>query len=145
MIVSHHLTKRFGTTLAVDDLTFTVTPGVVTGCLGPNGSGKSTTMRMIMGLDLADSGSTTVNGVPYKNLRWPLRAVGAITPLLPLLLQHGNGRPGRFAPEVIYANPVASVVHQPGFFSATVGFSLMTAYTVAAISLGAVLLGRRDA
>jgi ABC-2 type transport system ATP-binding protein len=64
--------------VAVNDLTFTVTPGVVTGFLGPNGSGKSTTMRMIMGLDLPDSGSTTVNGVPYEDLRWPLREVGAL-------------------------------------------------------------------
>ena len=68
-----------------------------------------------------------------------------VTLLLPILLQHGNGSPGRFTPEVIYANSVASVVHQPGFFSATVGFLLMTAYTVAVIWLGAVLLQRRDA
>ena len=78
MIVSHHLTKRYGTITAVDDLTFKVTPGIVTGFLGPNGSGKSTTMRMVMGLDLPDSGSTTVNGVPYEELRWPLREVGAL-------------------------------------------------------------------
>jgi ABC-2 type transport system ATP-binding protein len=78
VIVSHHLTKRYGSTVAVDDLTFKVTPGVVTGFLGPNGSGKSTTMRMIMGLDLPDSGSTTVNGVPYGDLKWPLREVGAL-------------------------------------------------------------------
>jgi ABC-2 type transport system ATP-binding protein len=78
MIVSHHLTKRYGSTVAVDDLTFKVTPGVVTGFLGPNGSGKSTTMRMIMGLDLPDSGSATINGVPYEELRWPLREVGAL-------------------------------------------------------------------
>ena len=64
--------------MAVDDLTFKVTPGVVTGFLGPNGSGKSTTMRMIMGLDLPDAGSATVNGVPYEDLRWPLREVGAL-------------------------------------------------------------------
>ena len=76
MIVSHHLTKRYGKTVAVDDLTFTVNPGVVTGFLGPNGSGKSTTMRMIMGLDLPDSGSATVNGVPYEELRWPLARGG---------------------------------------------------------------------
>ena len=78
MIVSHHLTKRYGRTVAVDDLSFKVTPGVVTGFLGPNGSGKSTTMRMIMGLDLPDSGSATVNGVPYQELKWPLREVGAL-------------------------------------------------------------------
>jgi ABC-2 type transport system ATP-binding protein len=78
MIVSHHLTKRYRSTLAVDDLTFKVTPGVVTGFLGPNGSGKSTTMRMIMGLDVPDAGSTTVNGRPYEELAWPQREVGAL-------------------------------------------------------------------
>ena len=69
MIVTRGLTKRYGTTLAVDDLSFTVTPGVVTGFLGPNGSGKSTTMRMILGLDRPDAGTATVNGVPYAELR----------------------------------------------------------------------------
>ena len=78
MIVTHGLTKRFGKTRAVDDLSFSVTPGVVTGFLGPNGSGKSTTMRMIMGLDRPDAGQATVRGVPYAELRWPLREVGAL-------------------------------------------------------------------
>ncbi len=78
MIVTHGLTKRFGKTRAVDDLSFTVTPGVVTGFLGPNGSGKSTTMRMIMGLDIPDAGRALVNGVHYHELRWPLREVGAL-------------------------------------------------------------------
>jgi len=78
MIVTHGLTKRYGKTLAVDDLSFTVTPGVVTGFLGPNGSGKSTTMRMIMGLDVPDDGTATVNGLLFDELRWPLREVGAL-------------------------------------------------------------------
>jgi ABC-2 type transport system ATP-binding protein len=78
MIVTNGLTKRYGKTLAVDDLSFTVTPGVVTGFLGPNGSGKSTTMRMIMGLDAPDAGRAMVNGVRYDELRWPLREVGAL-------------------------------------------------------------------
>jgi ABC-2 type transport system ATP-binding protein len=78
MIVTHGLTKRYGKTLAVDDLSFTVTPGVVTGFLGPNGSGKSTTMRMIMGLDVPDAGNATVNGLLFDELRWPLREVGAL-------------------------------------------------------------------
>jgi ABC-2 type transport system ATP-binding protein len=78
MIVTHGLTKRFGKTLAVDDLSFTVTPGAVTGFLGPNGSGKSTTMRMIAGLDRPDAGRATVNGVPYAQLAWPLREVGTL-------------------------------------------------------------------
>ena len=78
MIVTRHLTKRYGKTLAVDGLSFTVAPGLVTGFLGPNGSGKSTTMRMILGLDVPDAGSSTVHGVPYRRLRWPLREVGAL-------------------------------------------------------------------
>ncbi|HEX3332897.1 MAG TPA: ATP-binding cassette domain-containing protein [Acidimicrobiales bacterium] len=78
MIVTRGLTKRYGKTLAVDELSFTVTSGVVTGFLGPNGSGKSTTMRMIMGLDVPNAGSATVNGLLFDELRWPLREVGAL-------------------------------------------------------------------
>ena len=78
MIVTEGLTKRYGKTCAVDDLSFTVTPGVVRGFLGPNGSGKSTTMRMVMGLDAPDAGRALVNGVRYDELRWPLREVGAL-------------------------------------------------------------------
>ena len=78
MITTHQLTKRYGKSLAVDHLSFTVSPGVVTGFLGPNGSGKSTTMRMILGLDVPESGSATVNGAAYRSLRWPLREVGAL-------------------------------------------------------------------
>lgn len=78
MIEVNGLTKRFGPTLAVDNLTFTVRPGVVTGFLGPNGSGKSTTMRMILGLDRPTSGTATINGVPYASLKQPLNTVGAL-------------------------------------------------------------------
>ena len=78
MITAHSLTKHYGATTAVDRLTFEVQPGVVTGFLGPNGSGKSTTMRMIMGLDLADSGSALIDGRPYSELPWPCREVGAL-------------------------------------------------------------------
>ena len=78
MIAVHALTKRYGSTLAVDHLSFEVSPGAVTGFLGPNGSGKSTTMRMIMGLDTPSSGTASVNGRPYAQLRWPLREVGAL-------------------------------------------------------------------
>jgi ABC-2 type transport system ATP-binding protein len=78
MIAARSLAKHYGKTVAVDDLSFDVTPGVVTGFLGPNGSGKSTTMRMIMGLDTPTSGSALVDGVPYRQLRWPLRQVGAL-------------------------------------------------------------------
>ena len=71
------LTKRYGGTAAVDDLTFDVQPGAVTGFLGPNGSGKSTTMKILLGLARADAGSALIGGVPYRSLRWPLRTVGA--------------------------------------------------------------------
>src|SRR5262244_3282796 len=72
------LTKRYGATTAVSDLTFTVRPGVVTGFLGPNGAGKSTTMRMILGLDEPDSGSVTVGGRPPRAHSAPLREVGGM-------------------------------------------------------------------
>ena len=78
MIEARGLTKDYGDKRAVDDLSFTVEPGVVTGFLGPNGSGKSTTMRMIMGLDAPDAGRALVNGRPYSALAWPLREVGAL-------------------------------------------------------------------
>jgi len=72
------LTKRFGSTVAVDDLSFTIRPGIVTGFLGPNGAGKSTTMRLILGLDRPTSGSVTVNGKPYREHAAPLHEVGAL-------------------------------------------------------------------
>jgi ABC-2 type transport system ATP-binding protein len=78
MIEAVGLSKRFGPTLAVDDLTFTVRPGVVTGFLGPNGSGKSTTMRMLLGLDAPTAGRATVNGRPYVEHSAPMCEVGAL-------------------------------------------------------------------
>ncbi|MGH8963206.1 MAG: ABC transporter ATP-binding protein [Jatrophihabitantaceae bacterium] len=78
MIEAVGLTKRFGDKLAVDDLTFTVRPGIVTGFLGPNGAGKSTTMRMLLGLDRPTAGTARVNGRPYVEHRAPLREVGAL-------------------------------------------------------------------
>ena len=78
MIDARNLTKRYGATLAVDDLSFSVEPGRVTGFLGPNGSGKSTTMRMIVGLDAPTSGAVTVAGRAYGSLRFPLHEVGAL-------------------------------------------------------------------
>ena len=65
MIEANHLSKRYGTTVAVDEVSFTVKPGQVTGFLGPNGAGKSTTMRMILGLDAPSSGEVRVDGQPY--------------------------------------------------------------------------------
>lgn len=73
-----NLTKEYGTRRAVDDLTFTVHPGRVTGFLGPNGAGKSTTMRLVLGLDRPTSGTATVGGRPYRTLAEPLRHVGAL-------------------------------------------------------------------
>jgi ABC-2 type transport system ATP-binding protein len=78
MIEVHELTKRYGAKTAVDSLTFTVKPGIVTGFLGPNGAGKSTTMRMILGLDRPTSGTATINGRPYAEHPAPLKQAGAL-------------------------------------------------------------------
>ena len=78
MIEVHGLTKRFGDTVAVDDLTFEVRPGRVTGFLGPNGAGKSTTMRMVLGLDHPTGGRARIDGRDYRSLVPPLRHVGAL-------------------------------------------------------------------
>jgi ABC-2 type transport system ATP-binding protein len=84
------LTKRYGETVAVDDLTFSVAPGRVTGFVGPNGAGKSTTMRLILGLAAPDAGTALVRGEPYVEKRFPLREVGA-------LLDASATHPGRRA------------------------------------------------
>jgi len=78
MIEAQNLSKTYGDKTAVDDVSFTVRPGIVTGFLGPNGAGKSTTMRMIIGLDAPTAGSVTVNGKPYAAHRAPLHEVGAL-------------------------------------------------------------------
>ena len=96
MIEARQLTKRYGDTTAVDQLSFDVKPGQVTGFLGPNGSGKSTTMRMIMGLDNPTSGSVTVNGRRFAELPWPVREVGA-------LLEARAIHPGRSAANHLWA------------------------------------------
>lgn len=88
MIEVTGLTKRYGDNLAVDDLSFRVEPGVVTGFLGPNGAGKSTTMRMILGLDAPTAGRATVNGRPFVEQRTPLHEIGA-------LLEAKGVHPGR--------------------------------------------------
>ncbi len=90
MIEAKGLLKRYGATTAVDDLSFTVRPGIVTGFLGPNGSGKSTTMRMILGLDHPDRGTVLIDGRPYEELARPLCEVGA-------LLEARSAHPGRSA------------------------------------------------
>ena len=90
MIEVTHLTKSYDETLAVNDLTFTVQPGVVTGFLGPNGSGKSTTMRLILGLDAATAGTATVGGRPLTEHTNPLKSIG-------FLLDAGAVHPNRSA------------------------------------------------
>ncbi|MBO0803864.1 MAG: ATP-binding cassette domain-containing protein [Nocardiopsaceae bacterium] len=90
LIEARELTKRFGDKIAVDHLTFTVAPGRVTGFLGPNGAGKSTTMRLICGLDRPSAGTATIGGLAYRELRRPLRTVGA-------LLEAKAVHPGRSA------------------------------------------------
>jgi ABC-2 type transport system ATP-binding protein len=105
MIEAIGLTKRYGATVAVDELSFTVPPGQVTGFLGPNGAGKSTAMRLILGLDAPTGGSVTVNGRPYVDYDRPLLQVGALLEatathggrsaynhLLSLALSNGLGR-----------------------------------------------------
>jgi ABC-2 type transport system ATP-binding protein len=90
MIEARGLTKRYGPATAVDDLSFTVPSGQVTGFLGPNGAGKSTTMRLILGLDAPDAGSVTVTGRSYSAIRRPLFTAGA-------LLEARSFHPGRTA------------------------------------------------
>jgi ABC-2 type transport system ATP-binding protein len=91
MIVAvQHLTKRFGSVLAVDDLSFDVPPGRVTGFLGPNGAGKTTTLRMLLGLVTPTSGTATIGGIRYPELPEPQRAVGAV-------LESSDFHPGRTA------------------------------------------------
>jgi ABC-2 type transport system ATP-binding protein len=106
------LRKRFGPTLALDGMTFTVSPGQVTGFVGPNGAGKSTTMRVILGLDAPDAGHALIGGRPYRDLRRPLTQVGALldaAALQPtrtarnhlLWLAHSQGLAARRVDEVI--------------------------------------------
>jgi ABC-2 type transport system ATP-binding protein len=105
MIEVHQLTKRYGEKVAVDDLTFTVKPGIVTGFLGPNGAGKSTTMRVIVGLDAPSAGHAVVNEKAYRDLPAPLHEIGtmlearaihtgrsAYNHLLAMAQTHGIGR-----------------------------------------------------
>jgi ABC-2 type transport system ATP-binding protein len=103
MITARGLSKHYGRTVAVQDLTFTVRPGVVTGFLGPNGAGKSTTMRMLIGLDRPDAGQALVSGKPYRELRQPLREVGA-------MLEAKSFHPGRSARAHLAALAVSNAI-----------------------------------
>jgi ABC-2 type transport system ATP-binding protein len=123
VITARSLSKRYGRTAAVQDLSFEVHPGSVTGFLGPNGSGKSTTMRMIMGLDAPDSGVALVNGTHYRGLGWPLREVGALLDAKAFhpgrsayghlrVLAASNDIPRRRIDEVLDIVGLTSVAHQ---------------------------------
>src|SRR6516164_9028188 len=87
MIEARGLSKRYGDTLAVDNLSFSVAPGKITGFLGPNGAGKTTTMRLILGLDRPTAGRVTINGQPFDRAVRPMRQVGA---LLDAKAMHGG-------------------------------------------------------
>ncbi|WP_440107533.1 ABC transporter ATP-binding protein [Streptosporangium sp. H16] len=133
MIQIDGLTKRFGDRTAVDDLTFTVEPGRVTGFLGPNGAGKSTTMRMILGLDAPNAGSVTVNGHGYVGVARPMREVGALLDARALhkgrtarnhllCLAQTNGLPGNRVDEVLELVGLESVARKrAGSFSLGMG------------------------
>ena len=112
MIEARGLTKRYGSALAVNDLSFTSRPGMVTGFLGPNGAGKTTTMRMILGLDYPAAGTVTINGKPHPQLPSPMREIGALLDASAvhggrsarshlLCLAQTNGIPGRRVDEVL--------------------------------------------
>ncbi len=123
MIQARGLTKRYGPLVAVNDLSFEVLPGRVTGFLGPNGSGKSTTLRMVLGLDAPSSGSVTVNGRPYGQHRRPLREVGALLDAKAihggrsaynhlLCLAQASGIPRRRVDEVLERVGMTSAAHK---------------------------------
>jgi ABC-2 type transport system ATP-binding protein len=114
------LTKKFGDTLAVNDLSFTVSPGVVTGFLGPNGAGKSTTMRLILGLDRPHAGSALVNGRTYASVPCPMHEVGALLDAKDVhggrtarnhlrALARSNGLPDRRVDEVLELTGISAV------------------------------------
>ena len=130
MIEARNLTKRYGATLAVDDLSFDVKPSMVTGFLGPNGAGKTTTMRMILGLDHPNRGQVTVAGKHYRDLPAPLHEVGALLDAKAmhggrsaynhlLCLAQSNGIPARRVDEVLQIVGMESVARRR-----TGGFSL---------------------
>jgi ABC-2 type transport system ATP-binding protein len=130
MIDARSLTKSYGAIRAVDNLTFTVEPGRVTGFLGPNGSGKSTTLRMMMGIDHPDTGQVTINGRRYADIRHPLHEVGALLESKALhpsrtayshlrWLAASNGLPRRRVDEVLELTGIDKVGNRR-----TKGFSL---------------------
>jgi ABC-2 type transport system ATP-binding protein len=144
MIEAHGLAKKYGSTVAVDDLSFEVREGRVTGFLGPNGAGKSTTLRMILGLDKPSAGSVAIGGRAYKSLRRPLFEVGALLDAKAIhegrsaynhlyCLAQSNGIGRRRVDEVLDIVGLTSVAHKrAGSFSLGMGQRL---------GIGAALLG----
>ncbi|MDL4815514.1 ATP-binding cassette domain-containing protein [Actinomadura opuntiae] len=129
-IVVAGLRKRYGSALALDGMSFTVRPGVVTGLIGPNGAGKSTTMRVILGLDSVDEGTALIDGKPYRDLRCPLNHVGSLLDAASLhagrsghghllWLAHSQGLGARRVNQVIEQVGLASVARRK-----TGGYSL---------------------
>jgi len=151
MIEAVNLTKRYGHKTAVDNISFTVEPGTVTGFLGPNGAGKSTTMRMIMGLDKPTSGKVTVNGRPYRDLSAPLCEVGALLDAKGLhgsrnarnhlrQLAASNGIPTKRVEEVLEITGLTSVAKKRvKGFSLGMGQRLQTADQLLVIGRGRIL------
>jgi ABC-2 type transport system ATP-binding protein len=131
MIEARALSKRYDEKLAVDDLTFTIEPGIVTGFLGPNGAGKSTTMRMMVGLDRPTSGSVLVNGKPYAEHRAPLHEVGA-------LLEARAIHPGRSARNHLLALALTSGISRGRVDQVLdmVGLTAVAGQRVGSFSLG---------
>jgi ABC-2 type transport system ATP-binding protein len=147
LIEARGLTKRYGTTVAVDDLSFDVLPGQVTGFLGPNGAGKSTTLRMILGLDTPTGGTVTIGGKPYNQHHRPLYEVGALLDAKAihggrsafnhlLSLAQSNGIPRSRVDEVLETVGLTSVARKrAGGFSLGMGQRL---------GIAAALLGQPD-
>jgi ABC-2 type transport system ATP-binding protein len=125
------LTKMFGALKAVDDLTFSVRPGVVTGFLGPNGSGKTTTLRCVLGLLRPTSGTATIGGVPYARLREPIGTVGAA-------LEASSFHPGRSARAHLEVMAIGAGVDRgrAGQMLAQVGLTEVADKRVGGFSLG---------
>lgn len=158
MIRVNRHTKRYGSTVAGDHLSFEVRPGEVTGSLGPNGAAKSATMRMIVGLDAPTSGSVTVDGrrrtAPRGRRCYPppdcwsraaLVGVLVLTPLVSGFLPSSFQQPvGKYFPAQADMS-VFSVNREPNLLSPWVGYSILLAYVAAAFIVGAVLLIDRDA
>jgi ABC-2 type transport system ATP-binding protein len=131
VIEARRLTKRFGSTVAVDDLSFTVPPGRVTGFLGPNGSGKSTTMRLLLQLDRPNAGGASFDGRSYRSLRHPATEVGA-------LLDAAYAHPSRTARNHLWSVAAASGLPKKRIDEvlATVGLTEVGGRRVGGFSLG---------